>query len=182
MMKNETILLGGQEVPVIRKNWVSSYTVPYKKTYTLLPGQSWCEAEETSDQSERYVKTRENKYVPVGAVIAEELINEGADIAAFTELWGGKCVLVDQNLVCISDNDRLVQILNYIRNKNNGRLGGLPDVMAVFPDGRIAFREAKNVRAKDSINKNQHALAKLLRHLYKDKLDIAVVEWDLPNN
>ena len=181
MVVKQTILLGGQEVPVIRKHWVSGNILPYKKTYTLLPGQSWCEAEETSAQSEHYVKTKENKYVPVGALIAEELINEGADIAAFTELWGGKCVLVDHNLVCISDNYRLVQILDYIRQKNNGRLGGLPDVMAVFPDGRIGFREAKNVRAKDTLNKNQHALAKLLRHLYKDKLDIAVVEWDLPD-
>ena len=120
--------------------------------------------------------------MPIGALIAEELINEGAETAAFTELWGTKPVLVDHNLVCISDNKRLVQVLNHIRENNQGRLGGLPDVMAVFHDGRIAFREAKNVKAKDSLSKNQHALARLLRRLYKDKLDIAVVEWDLPDN
>ena len=182
MVNNKSILLGGQKVPVIRKHWVRHNIMPYKKTYALLPGQSWYEAEETSEQSEHYVQTRENKYVPVGALIAEELINEGAEVAAFTELWAGKCVLVDHNLVCISDNHRLVQILKNIRHKNKGRLGGLPDVMAVFPDGKVAFREAKNVKAKDTLNENQHALAELLQRLYKDKLDIAVVEWDLPDS
>ncbi len=177
-----TIMLGGQDVRLIRKQWTSGNLLPYKKTYTLLPGQSWFDAEETPRQSEHYVNTGGNRQVPIGALIAEELINKGADMAAFTELWGTKPVLVNHNLICISDNERLVQILNYIRKNNQGRLGGLPDVMAVFPDGRIAFREAKNVRAKDSLSKNQHAFAQLLRRLYKDKLDIAVVEWDFPNN
>jgi len=113
-------------------------------------------------------------------VIAQELINEGASSAVFTELWAGKCVLVNQDLLCVAAEGEIGQVLIEIREANQDHLGGLPDVIAVFPGGRIAFREAKNVAAKDRLGPKQHELAKILRGLYGNRADIAVVEWGVP--
>lgn len=175
--KSTTIVLGGEEVPVIGRPWVSAVRMPHKKTYNLLPGQHWSLAEETSDQWEYYVKINNNVHIPVGALIAQDLVDEGAIAAAFTEQWAGKCVLINQNLFCVSGEGGLVQILDNIRHKNNGCLNGLPNVMALFPDGRVLFRETKHVRAKDGLGQKKHDLATLLRQLYGNSLDLAVVEW-----
>ncbi len=178
--KAMTIMLGGEEVPLLRRDWRSGKRQPLRKTYTLQPGQHWHDAELTPDQWEHYVQVDDQEQIPVGALIARELVNDGASHAVFTELWGG-CVLVNQDLVCVAAEGKLGQILDEIREANSGNLGGLPDVMAVFPDGRIAFREAKNVAAKDRLGPKQHEMAKLLRQLYGTRLDLAVVEWELRN-
>jgi hypothetical protein len=49
-------------------------------------------------------------------------------------------------------------------------------VIALFPDGRVAMREAK-VRGKDRLSKTQHPFARLVRALLGGSLDLAVVEW-----
>ena len=197
MEKKETsanypvIKFGNAQVKLLRRGWKSGKKIPYRMTYALKPGQHWSEAEENSKLSEGYVQTSEGNQIPVGARVARELINKGADKAVFTELSGPyKCTLVNQCLfcVCISTKRKtdvgkyeeykdFVQILDDIRSNNNGSLGGLPDVMAVFPDGRIAFREAKR-SGKDRLQPNQHKMANLLRELFGERLDLGVVEWD----
>ena len=52
----------------------------------------------------------------------------------------------------------------------------MPDVIALFPDGRVAMREAK-VRRKDRLSKTQHPFARVARTLLGDRLDLAVIEW-----
>lgn len=180
--KNKTIVLGGEEVPVIRRHCEGAVRMPHKKAYKLLPGQHWSFAEETSGQWEHYVKINSNVHIPVGAVIAQDLIDEGAMTAAFTEQWAGKCALINQNLFCVSGEGGLAQILDNLRKKNNGCLDGLPNVVALFPDGRVSFRETKNDNEKDKLAQKQHEFAKLLRLLYGNNLDLAVVEWGLHNN
>lgn len=176
-MNNPTVLLGGEPVPLIRRSWRSGKKLPYRKTYGLRPGQHWAEAEESAGQFEHYVELDDGSQVPVGALIAQELIDEGAETAVFSELWAGKCILVNHKLTCISHEGAIGAVLNEIRAANSGLLGGLPDVIAVFPNGRVAFREAKNVAAKDRLGRKQHEFAKLLRELYGDRLDLGVVEW-----
>ncbi|GAP93511.1 hypothetical protein NIES2104_00170 [Leptolyngbya sp. NIES-2104] len=47
----------------------------------------------------------------------------------------------------------------------------------MFPDGRIAMREAKNVAKKDRLQQNQHDFARVAQNLFGDRLSLAVVEW-----
>jgi hypothetical protein len=58
-----------------------------------------------------------------------------------------------------------------------GKVDGLPDVVAFFPDGKIVLREAKNVGARDSLRDTQHEFARAARRLFGSHVDIAVVEW-----
>src|SRR5207302_1548560 len=135
--------------------------LPYRKTYVLKPGENWKEAPITRDQWEYYVALQDGP-IPVGAAIARELIAEGATSAVFTEMWGG-LVLVGADLVCVEENGDISKILGQLRTAMNGKLGGLPDVIACFPDGRIAMREAKHISAKykDGLGPKQHALARV---------------------
>ena len=144
---------GNAMVPVLRKDWRRAPTQHYRKTYGLRLGESWFDADTTDEQSEHYVLGDDGVAVPVGAMIARELKSAGASEAAFVELWGG-VVVVDDNLVCVSElakgklacADSHVEtgrILERVRAERGG-LGGFPDVIAVFPDGCIALREAKS--------------------------------------
>ncbi|HRQ88779.1 MAG TPA: hypothetical protein PLA50_08275 [Bacteroidia bacterium] len=173
----KTIQYGSQAVPVIERQWNASPRRPYRKTYRLKPGQRWGDAEETTDQWETYVVVGSDGYEPAGATVARELIGEGASVAVFTELWAGTAVFVDHHLVCRPVEGRLAEVINRIRNANDGKLGGLPDVIGLFDDGRIAMREIKNIDSKDRIGAKQHALADLMRELFQEQLDLQVVEW-----
>jgi hypothetical protein len=166
------------EVPVLERAWNTTVQrLPYRKTYVLKPGENWNDAPITPDQWEYYVLLQDGP-VPVGTVIARELIAEGATSAVFTEMWGG-LVLVGADLVCVEENGDISKILDQLRAAMNGKLGGLPDVIAVFPDGRIAMREAKHISAKykDRLGPKQHAFARVAKELLGDRLDLAIVEW-----
>lgn len=173
---HKTITYGGEQEKLFLREWKPGEKVPYRKTYCLKPGQHWSDAEETTEQNEGYVLTPDGNQIPVGARIAQELVAEGAEAAAFVELWG-KCVLVNHELICIPEEGELGEVLAKIRADNHGKLGGLPDVIAVFPNGKIVFREAKR-SGKDRIQSKQHKMAKLLRKIFGPRLDLGVVEWD----
>src|SRR3972149_8731295 len=100
MTTARTIKYGDTEVPVTERFWKAAERLPYRKTYSLKPGQHWKEAAVTSAQWEHYVLLDNGEAVPVGAVIARELLAEGASSAVFTELWGS-LVLVGPDLVCV---------------------------------------------------------------------------------
>lgn len=176
MRKTEKMIrFGSGNVPVYRGDWKPATKQPYRKTYALKPGQSWFDIESTGSQIETYAMDQLGRAVPVDAMVASELKTKGATDAAFVELWGG-IVLVDENLVCISPaGNALWQIINQVK-KTRGRLSGFPDVLALFPDGRIAFREIKK-RTGDSIRPNQHEVADLLREMFGSRADLAIVEW-----
>ena len=182
MEKKETsanypvIKFGNAQVKLFRRGWKSGKNLPYRQTYNLKPGQHWSEAQETSKQGQGYVQTPEGNQIPIGARIAQELVDEGAEEAAFVELWGG-CVLVNHELKCIPEEGALGKVLTEIRSANSGSLAGLPDVIAIFPNGKVTFREAKR-SGKDRLQPNQHKMANLLRELFGERLDLGVVEWD----
>lgn len=173
-----TIKYGDAEVPVIKRSWKVADRLPYRKTYSLKPGQHWKDAAETSAQGEHYVLLDDGEVVPVGAVIARELVEEGASSTVFTELWGS-LVLVGADLVCVQEEGAIHELLDALRvATGRNSLGGLPDVIAMFPDGRVAMREAKSVATKDRLSANQHNFARVAQQLLDDRLDLAVVEWD----
>jgi hypothetical protein len=175
-IQGKTVRFGDIDVPVIRRDWVTAPRMPYRKTYSLKPGQSWKDAPQTPYQWEAYVVFPDGEVAPVGAVIARELIEEGASSAVFTEMWGG-LVLVGPDLVCVTHDNEIGTIVKQLREACNGKLAGLPDVIAVFPDGRIAMREAKNISSKDRLGPKQHGFVRVARNLFGEKLDLAVVEW-----
>jgi hypothetical protein len=177
--KYRTARFGDSDVPVLVRGWKTAERMPYRKTYRLTPGQHWSEAAVSVGQWEHYALHGDGQAVPVGALIARELIELGATEAVFTELWAGRCVLVGPDLVCVAADGRFRELLDAFRHATGGRLGGLPDVLALFPEGRIAMREAKNVTAKDKVGPKQHAFARTAQRLLGERLDLAIVEWGL---
>lgn len=171
------IRYGDLGVPVLVRGWTAAPRQPYRKTYRLTPGQHWSEAPISERQWENYVLLPDGQAVPVGALLADELRAEGASSAVFTELWAGRCVLVGPDLVCVREDGALGELLAKLRAAAGGSLGGLPDVIGLFRDGRVVMREAKNVSAHDRIGRKQHRFARLARELLGQRLDLAVVEW-----
>ena len=178
--ERKTTKYGDWDVPVLLRDWTAPAQLPYRKTYRLTAGQHWSDAETTEDQSEHYALLPDGQPVPVGVLIARELMASGATCAAFTELWAGRCVLVGPDLLCLPDDGPLQSLVASLRAANNKRLGGLPDVLGIYPDGRVAMREAKNIAAKDRLGPKQHTFARAAQQLLGDKLDLAVVEWGNP--
>lgn len=173
----KTIQYGSKAVPIVERQWKAAPRRPYRKTYRLKPGQRWIDAEETDDQWETYVAVGNDGYEPAGATVARELVEEGALIAGFTEMWAGTFVFVDHDLVCRPIEGRLANVIDRVRDANDGKLGGFPDAIGLFDSGRIAMREIKNIDSKDHLGAKQHALADLMRELFQEQLDLQVVEW-----
>ena len=86
---------------------------------------------------------------------------------------------VDQNFVCIPSDGPIGWIFAEAKRANGNKGAGFPDVVAVFPNGRIALREAKNRSKKDRLQPQQHQMAEVLRDLYGSRANFAVVEWDV---
>ncbi len=178
LQMTSTIRWGRLEVPLIQTAWRSEGRHSYRKTYALQPGQAWRDAPVTPNQLEWYVSDKSRGHVPVGALIADEFASAGAIETAFVEMWGS-VAFVDHNLVCIPSDGPIGQIFIEAKRANGNKGAGFPDVVAVFPDGRIAFREAKNRSKKDRLQPQQHQMADVLRDLYGSRADFAVVEWDV---
>jgi len=175
----KTTKFGDWIVPVLRRDWVSAEQQPYRMTYQLTPGQLWGDAQTTEKQSESYALLPDGVAVPVGALIARELIASGASSAVFTELWAGKCICVGPDLICVPGEGPVHELLCELRAANNGLYGGLPDVIGLYRDGRVAMREAKNLAKKDRLGPKQHRFASAAQRLLGARLDLAVIEWGL---
>jgi hypothetical protein len=63
-----------------------------------------------------------------------------------------------------------------IRAANGNKWAGLPDALAIFPDGRIVMREGKLV-GKDKVSDTQHAFARAACSLFASRVDFGVIEW-----
>ena len=97
-------------------------------------------------------------------------------------------MLVDQNLVCVSqlEDGKLVCADSHVEtgkiltrfSAERGSFKGFPDVIAVFPNGRIALREVKSVSGKDRLGPNQHDAANVLRTMFGQRAELVLVEWD----
>lgn len=148
---------------------------PYYRTDQLKPGLRWGDMSTAGKYREHYVQLDDGP-IPVGVMIARELMDAGASAAVCTDLTLGNIVLLGPDLVCTPLQGELGRILEELFAANGNRWSGLPDAVAVFPDGRVALREAK-VAKKDRLNKNQHDFARAALALLGDRLDLAVVEW-----
>jgi hypothetical protein len=154
----------------------------YTQYYALLETINMPADVQPWDAVISYPRDRQHgvKYVPAEIAIARELKQQGADAAVWSEVWSGKRVFIAPDLICIDEIEPVHDLLTRLRAITGRRLvGGLPDVIACFADGRVAMREAKHVssRYKDRLGLKQHDLARAAQRLLKEKLDLAVVEW-----
>ena len=179
---------GSASVRVLRREWRCVPKQAYRRTYDLKLGQSWFDMGTNDKLREHYVLDNDGLTVPVDVMVARELKAAGASEAAFVELWRDKVVVVDERLVCVgrrvggrgecaASHVETEKILSRVLEERDGSLGGFPDVIAVFPDGRIALREVK-LAGKDKVQPNQNAMADILRELFGKRADLALVEWE----
>jgi hypothetical protein len=178
----KTIDYGGKQVPLISRPWKSlrgarDETTRYYRIEIMKSGQSWLDmaADASCGYSEHYVAL-DGKPLPVGVMIARELEDEGAIIAVCTDGTMDRYRFVNTNLICVEPAPPLSEVLDELRTANGGSFRGLPDAVGIFPDGRVALREAKLAK-KDRLNKNQHSFAIAARRVLGTRLDLAVVEW-----
>jgi hypothetical protein len=174
-----TTVYGDKEVEVLSRDWRRTrQRMPYRKTYLLKPGQHWRDAPETANQWEHYVQ-QPFEVFPAGAMVAREMISDGAIVAVWTECYGrGRCVLMSDSLVCV-DFDQIGELgalLLAVRESNDERWAGLPDAIGLFSNGRVAMRDAK-VANKDKVSLTQHAFARAAHSVLGERLDLAVIEW-----
>ena len=123
---NRTVLYGDVAVPIHERPWQSGPRQPYRQTYHLQPGESWLQATTSSGQWEHYVQLASGEQLPVGAVIARELMAEGALAAYFTELWIGRCVLVGPDLMCVKPQGAAERFLAEMRGARAAKSTGCP--------------------------------------------------------
>ena len=114
--------------------------------------------------------------IPPGALAARELLTEGASLAVWTDCWGGRAVFMSPELTCVELTGELWDILQKIKVATGNRWSGLPDAVAIFPDGRIVMREMK-LAGKDKLRHTQHAFARAARSLFPGRIDFEVIEW-----
>jgi hypothetical protein len=191
-------------IPTIRRYWRSTGTkVPYQGIHDLLPGTQWWTANpRPTEFSQHYVSLRgleagahdlEHRpavydedirrgvaHIPAEAAIARELLATGAEWAVFNDCFAGRRSFALPNLRCIAPDGELAQILAALRDATSRqKLGGLPDAIAKFADGRVVFREAKHVSKtyKDAWGPKQADMARAAQRLWPGRVDIAVVEW-----
>jgi hypothetical protein len=139
-LSGKTIDYGGEQVSLISRSWKSLWgarngNTPYYQIEIIKPGQSWLRmaADASGGYTEHYVEFK-GKPLPVGIMIARELRDEGAVIAVCTDLTRGPR-FINTDLICIEPEPPLSELLEKLRAANGNNLRGLPDAVAIFPDG-----------------------------------------------
>lgn len=92
--------------------------------------------------------------------MAKELAVGGCDSAVAAEVWGGKTAMLDGEGIRIAADTQIGEAVEQLI-KHNGRLGGLPDVVALR-GSTIVVRELKR-RRRDRIGPKQHEFLRRLR-------------------
>lgn len=168
---------GDDEVRLEQPGWRASKVVNgYRKTYRLQPGELWADAPVTDGQYENLVESDDGP-IPVGLRIAQDLVRGGAEWAVMVELWG-RVVLVDHRGMCVALNGPIGEMLSLMVQANGGRWGGFPDVVGAAGN-TILLREAKLGGNRDRLRRNQHDFLRAMRQTFGNRVDAAVVEWDL---
>ena len=166
-------------MPVLERG-CQGQTSAYHYVNRLKPGQKWSDAVISSNPqnrpaTERYIPQPEG-FVPPAVLAARELQAEGASLAVWTDCWGHRAVFMSPDLVCIQLEGELWDVLQKIKAALGNRWSGLPDAIALFPDGRIVMRDMK-VAGKDKLQETQHAFARIARSIFPGRIEFGVVEW-----
>jgi hypothetical protein len=191
METTKTIRYGDKLVPVLERPWKSDGgKSPYPETHNLKPGQHWTEGRTENQFSEHYVMLGENVIIypddlprgvasiPVGAAIARELQSDGARWAVWTDCFsaGRFLSIMSPELICLERTGAIGELFNSFHRANGETWAGIPDTVAIFPDGRVAFRDGKRAKS-DSLKETQHNFARVAERLLGARADFAIVEW-----
>jgi hypothetical protein len=94
------------------------------------------------------------------------------------------------DLICVELTGELRDMPQKIKVATHNGWSGLPDAIAVFPDGRIVMREMKFVRrdkrirrlGRDKFTDKQHAFAGVAESLFPGRIEFGVIESAMLQN
>ena len=114
--------------------------------------------------------------IPPAALAAQEWINAGARSAYVVEAWEGRRGVMRVDWYGANGDEPIHGLIEQFMAASDGRIGGFPDVVAFWDDGRISLQELKQ-SGKDSLSAKQHQAADRLRGLLGATAELSVLEW-----
>ncbi len=174
-----TIAYGNQQVDVIlRPQWQPIQRCPFKSLRSLTPDTSWFDLQPMNPDSmwETHVLQPSGHTIPPGLLAAQEFLNAGARHAYVVEAWDGPNGVMRADLHGANADEPIHGLIQQFLAVSEGRLGGFPDVVAFWDDGRITMQEVK-LQGRNLLKGNQHAAADRLRGLLGNRLDLSILMW-----
>ena len=174
-----TIAYGNHHVEVTeRPQWRPIQRCPFKSLRGLTPDTTWFDLKPMKPDSmwETHVLQPSGHALPPGVLAAQEFLNCGARHAYVVEAWDGPNGVMRADLHGANVDEPIHGLIQQFLAVSEGRLGGFPDVVAFWDDGRITLQELK-LCGKDHIKSNQHATADRLRECLGDRLDLRILVW-----
>ena len=178
-----TIAYGNQAVPLQRRpHWRPVPRCPYRRLKELTPTSRWFDLPAANAETlwETHVAQELGAPIPPAALAAQDWINAGARSAYVVEAWeggnGGKPGVMRADWHGTSSDEPIHGLIEQFMAASDGRIGGFPDVVAFWDDGRISLQELK-LSGKDALSAKQHQAADRLRGLLGARADLSILEW-----
>lgn len=174
-----TITYGSQDIPLIeRPEWQPVTRCPYRNLRELTPTTTWFDLTPVNPETvwETHVAQPSGVALPPSLLAAQEWMNAGARRSYVVEAWDGPEAVMRADLHGPHPSEPIHELINQFIAMNGGLIGGFPDVVGFWDNGRISLQELKHNR-KDHLKPNQHAAADRLRALLGDRLDLSVMVW-----
>ena len=116
--------------------------------------------------------------VPPAALAAQEWINAGARSAYVVEAWEGRRGVMRADWYGAGSDEPIHGLIDQFMAASEGRIGGFPDVVAFWDDGRISLQVLK-LSGKDALKPKQHQAADRLRDLLGARAQLSDLEWTM---
>ena len=177
-----TIAYGNQAVPLQqRPHWRPVPRCPSRRLKGLTPTSRWFDLPPASaKQWESHVAQELGTPIPPAALAAQEWINAGARSAYVVEAWEGgnkgKPGVMRADWYGAGSDEPIHGLIDQFMAASDGLIGGFPDVVAFWDDGRISLQEIK-LSGGDAVKPNQHQAADRLRDLLGTRAQLSVLEW-----
>ncbi len=174
-----TMAYGSQAVPLQRRpHWRPVPRCPYRRLKELTPTSRWFELPAANAETlwETHVAQELGAPIPPAALAAQEWINAGARSAYVVEAWEGRQGVMRADWYGAGSDEPIHGLIDQFMAASDGRIGGFPDVVAFWDDGRINLQELK-LSGKDALSAKQHQAADRLRDLLGTRAQLSVLEW-----
>ena len=174
-----TIAYGNQTVPLQqRPHWRPVTHCPYRRLRELTPTNRWFDLPAANPETlwETHVAHEMGAPIPPDVLAAQEWINAGARSAYVVEVWEGCQGVMRTDWHGASSDEPIHGLIEQFMAASDGRIGGFPDVVAFWDDGRLSLQELK-LSGKDALSAKQHGAADRLRALLGARAQLSVLEW-----
>ena len=111
--------------------------------------------------------------IPPAALAAQE---DNSRWAYVVEAWEGRRGVMRADWYGAGSDEPIHGLIEQFMAASDGRIGGFPDVVAFWDDGRISLQELK-LSGKDALKPKQHEAADRLRVLLGSRAELSVLEW-----